>query len=341
VEAAAEQLGATFPPGGDLDSLSDLCAELAPLVRLGCCAADRVVLYASDSLTGQVTATALARALEKRCPGLAVRLRIIEGLRVDDGEAFRRQGVVNFVKAISDDIERFGAAHCTLNPLGGYKALVPYSVMVAMVCGIRSCYIFEGTSTLLSLPSLPLDFPPSLLESMAPLCERIEQETSIRTDELEKLCRKSGLNRDHLEILFEQDGHEVTFSAVGMLLWRTLKGRRPLLAYISHQALEEFWRLEQREDCQPSRFINSICQSPAQLESKRHGHAGAGLTWLKPGNTTDRYLVSVEEGWRLLIWRAVDHTEYDRLNDQRALGRDLRGSSAVHPFVRLDLFVPS
>ena len=35
-----------------------------------------------------------------------------------------------------------------------------------------------------------------------------------------------------------------------------------------------------------------------------HINVGNGLRWLKPGRTTDRYLVSVE-GWRMLLWRAI------------------------------------
>lgn len=33
-------------------------------------------------------------------------------------------------------------------------------------------------------------------------------------------------------------------------------------------------------------------------------NVGNGLRWLKPGRTTDRYLVSIE-GWHMLVWRAI------------------------------------
>lgn len=309
------------------------------MIRLGLSPADRVILYGSDTLVGRTVVLALKSLLEDYLPGLAVSAKTIDGLQVHDGETFRRRGVVNFVKELGDDIERFGLESCILNPLGGYKALVPYSVLVAMIRGIQSCYIFEGADAVLSLPSLPLDFPPSLLEAVSLLCEKIDRETSIEAREFDRLLGQSPVGRDYAAILFEREGGHYTLSAVGMLLWQTLRERRPLVPYVSHAAIQELCELARRENCHPFEFLNRVCRSADQFESKKHGNAGAGLTWLKPGNTADRYLVSVEEGWRLLVWRAVAHDDYDRLSDKRALGAELRArSTALSPFVRLDFF---
>lgn len=341
IETATNQLRETLPKELTPGLMQEISGELAPLVKQDLCDADRVILYVSDTPTGCVTGRALERILRDYLPGLDIKVKTIEGLQVGDEQTFRRKGVVNFVKELGDDIDRYGPENCILNPLGGYKALVPYSVLVAMVRGIDSCYLFEGSNALLSLPRLPLDFPTSLLEAVNLLCERIDRESAISSAEYEKVLAEIPAGPQHLEIMFEKDGDDYTLSAVGMLLWQDLNRQRPLVPYISHRTVTEFWRLAQREDCKPLDFINRVCRSRDQLEQKKHGNVDARLSWLKPGRTADRYLVSVEEGWRLLIWRAVAHGEYESLSRIQDLGSSYRGDSSFRPFIRLDFFAPS
>ncbi|WP_203457590.1 hypothetical protein [Gloeothece citriformis] len=59
-----------------------------------------------------------------------------------------------------------------------------------------------------------------------------------------------------------------------------------------------------------------------------------GLYWLKPGNTTDRYLVSVE-GWRMLVWRAIreDQQGSDYPNQVKV---DPNQRQKYAPFMRME-----
>lgn len=74
--------------------------------------------------------------------------------------------------------------------------------------------------------------------------------------------------------------------------------------FLSRAARMDCWEnLKQLDDCDPFRFLARM-SSPQALAEKTHINVGNGLCWLKPGNTTDRYLVSAES-WRLLVWRAI------------------------------------
>lgn len=335
---ATRQVLASLP--APPEDLRDLSAEIAPLVRNALCADDRVVLYCSDTEVGETLSLVLTELLATHYDGLEVVHRRVPGLQVQDERRFRQEGVVNFVKLLGADIDQFGQTTCILNPLGGYKALVPYSVLVAMVRRIPVQYIFEGTETLLTLPALPLDFPTSLMEALSAVFEMIERESSLSLTDFRKRLGKSPAD-EQLAALFEIEGNDVTLSAVGYLLSQTLRENRPLVPYISRKAIDEICQLAAREDCRPFEFLNRVSQSAHYFESKRHGSLGDGLVWLKPGNTTDRYLISVEQGWRLLVWRAVEHTEYDKLSDRPGLAATLRSSQAdFEPFLRMELFAP-
>ena len=62
---------------------------------------------------------------------------------------------------------------------------------------------------------------------------------------------------------------------------------------------------------------------------------GNGLRWLKPGRTTDRYLVSVE-GWRLLVWRAIREDRVGGDYPQQIVIDPQRVRAKYAPFTRLE-----
>ncbi|MFM6137705.1 MAG: hypothetical protein ACKPCP_26790, partial [Sphaerospermopsis kisseleviana] len=60
-----------------------------------------------------------------------------------------------------------------------------------------------------------------------------------------------------------------------------------------------------------------------------------GLRWLKPGRTTDRYLVSVE-GWRLLVWRAIREDQEGSDYASKVKVNPDSERRAYSPFMRVD-----
>jgi putative CRISPR-associated protein (TIGR02619 family) len=285
-----------------------LSAEIHSLVRMGVAASDRVILLASDTPAGQARAHAVARYLEKHYPGILVEpVRPVKGLQVHDAELFRRQGVVNFVRDCLRAVRDYGAAQVVLNPTGGYKALVPYTVLVGMIKRVPCRYIFEQSTQLLTLPPLPVAFDRGPFERYRGLIERIERETAIPSTDWESEVRYD----DHwlLEPLVERTGTEVTLSAVGLLLLDEVRSPAALVPFLSRKAWEDcLVNLDRLPDCDPFRFLHRVAADHHQFSLAEHINVGNGLRWLKPGRTTDRYLVSVEH-WRMLVWRGIREDE--------------------------------
>lgn len=316
-----------------------LSAEIHSLARMGLSPGDRVVLFSSETLDGQACAEAVKLYLERQRPGIDCAVRVVEGLQVRDAARFRSRGVVNFVKSVLHEIESHGAPQCVFNPTGGFKSLVPYAVLVGMIKGVESRYIFEQSSELMVLPPLPVQFARERLEPIQALIERIERESYIARGEWESAIPYE--ERQAYIALFEHEGQEVTLSPVGWLILEALRQPRALVPFLSLKAIDDLTKVRAIEGCKPVAFLSRVAKDRQQLESAKHDSFSNGLFWLKPGNHT-RYLSSVE-GWRLLVWRIVDHDDYDELlqsnraNDQgQRIVNERR--SRYEPFFRLDLY---
>lgn len=314
----------------DESSMRALSAELHSLFRLGVTAEDRVIFYSSQTPEGTACARALCHYLEKNLPGIAAECQVIEGLQVLDARKFREQGVVHLFQAINADLDRYGEGSCVLNPTGGFKALVPYTALLGMLRNVPVRYIFEQSTQLLELPSFPLDFPTTLLQTLGEVRSKLDIESSLPLAELRKL-----VDQRTVDLLFEVHGDEATLSAIGYLLLDRLKEKRAKIVYVALSTYKELLQLD--GSCHSIDFLQRCAADPGALEKARHASIGQGFIWLKPGNTTDRYLITIE-GWKLLVWKAVNHAEYDRLSENKRLGQELANKRAsTGPFVRLDI----
>lgn len=317
-----------------------LSAEIHSLARMQVDATDDVVLFSSETPDGQACAEAVKRYLEAARPGLRCRVRVIPGLQVTDAERFRTTGVLEFTKAVLDEIAANGAQQCVLNPTGGFKSLVPYTVLIGMLKGITAKYIFEQSSALIPLPMMPVEFARERLEPLQPILERIERESAIPRAALAAAIPFA--ERDWFEPLFETlERDQVTLSPVGFLIRAELATPSALVPYLSRPAIDDLLRMRNIEGTEPDAYLSRVARVSEQLEVGRHAAWSDALFWLKPGqHTRDRYLVSVE-GWRLLVWRILDHYgEYqDRLQDRTQGARIIADRRRRYePFVRMDLY---
>lgn len=345
IEAAAAVVYETFQSARMDDETAlrrDLSAEIHSLARMGVNEKDSVVLFSSETPDGQACAVAVKRYLECAQPGIACRVNVIAGLQVTDAQAFRTAGVLNFTKAVLDMIEMNGAAQCILNPTGGFKSLVPYTVLIGMLKGVQAKYIFEQSSAVIPLPVMPVEFARSRLEPIRPLLERIQNESAIPRADLDAALPFD--ERVALESLFEDVGAgQVSLSPVGFLIWEDLHRPSALVPYLSRRALDDLLKIRSVEGCKPKEYIARVARVREHLETGKHDPWSQGLFWLKPGqHTRDRYLASVE-GWRLLVWRIVDHDEYDDMTTQNrktdAGARLIAERRAQYaPFVRMELY---
>lgn len=343
-DKAARQLLQTFrdyPMTDDTARRAYLSAEIHSLARMGAAADDRVVLFTSETPDGRACAIAVQLYLQEQLPGLICEVAVIQGLQVQDAAAFRTQGVVNFTKEVLKRIEDYGAGQCVLNPTGGFKSLVPYTVLIGMIKQVEARYIFEQSTALIRLPMMPVEFSRQRLEPIRALLERIDRETFIPKVDWEKAIPYE--QREGIASLFEFEGKEVTLSSVGLLIWEELRKPSALVPFLSRVALEDYIKLRGIENSTPQPFLERVCRDQSQLETAKHESWSNGLFWLKRGqHTRDRYLVSVED-WRLLVWRMVDHDEYDRLlqnNREGDQGKRIaeERKNRHEPFLRMEFY---
>ncbi|HYN78849.1 MAG TPA: putative CRISPR-associated protein [Lamprocystis sp. (in: g-proteobacteria)] len=345
VDPAARRLRETFAAyrmDDDQALRRNLSAEVHSLARMGLTATDTVVLYSSETPDGQACAQAVAGYLEIQRPGVQCKVQVIDGLQVQDADAFRIRGVLNFTQAVLREIDANGPGQCVLNPTGGFKSLVPYTVLIGMIRGVPAKYIFEQSTALIPLPVMPVEFARERIEPIRPLLERIQAETAIPRAALDDALPFA--EREALAPLFEDQGDgQVSLSPVGFLIWEELERPSALVTYLSRRALDDLQTVRKIEGCKPIDYLARIAQNREQLDRSRHEPWGNGLFWVKPGaHTRDRYLLSIE-GWRLLVWRMTDHDEYDTLLDRARKGDIGSGivaerRSHYEPFVRMDLY---
>ncbi len=344
VEAATGQVldsFRAFSMDDDAVLRTRLSAEIHSLARMHVGATDDVVLFGSETADGQASAHAVARYLEDRRSGLRCRVQVIDGLQVTDAERFRTAGVLNFTKAVLAEIESNGPAQCVLNPTGGFKSLVPYTVLIGMLKGVPAKYIFEQSNALIPLPVMPVEFARERIEPIRPLLERIEREGAIPRADLDALIPFH--ERAFFDPLFEDIGDDqIILSSVGFLVLEEFSKPVALVPYLSRRTFEDFTAVRGVDNCDPEGYLRRVAANREQLDAAREHNWSNGLFWLKPGRTKDRYLVSIE-GWHLLVWRICLHDEYDRLLDQNRKtdqGARVAGErrAGYEPFVRLDLY---
>lgn len=305
VEYAAERVFNTFrdisPEGENLKN--KLSAEIHSLVRIGITNQDRIILLASSTDDGYCCALAVENYLKHHWNGVYVKTEKVPGLQVSNAEIFRTKGVVEFVRLILREANSYDASNIILNPTGGFKALVPYTVLLGMLKGIKCDYIFEQSTTLLELPPLPVEFKRAQFEAYRNLFEKIERETAISIAEWEQSVPY--IERKMLEPLIESTNAQVTLSAVGFLFLDEMRKPSVLVPFLSQKAIRDcFDNLAQLDECDPFRYLSRVANSKEAFQTATHINVRHGLYWLKPGRTTDRYLVSIES-WRMLVWRAI------------------------------------
>ena len=101
---------------------------------------------------------AVGEYLRDGWPELEMQEVRVSGLQVHDAAEFRRRGVVEYCRRCWQAVHDYGAEFVVLNPTGGYKALVPYTVLVGMLKRVPCRYIFEQSDALLELPPLQVEF---------------------------------------------------------------------------------------------------------------------------------------------------------------------------------------
>ena len=85
------------------------------------------------------------------------RIHRIEGLKDDDTDSFRTQGLRNLVRVAGElTRESGGPEFCAIDATGGYKAQIAIAVLMGQALDIPVYYKHEGFDEIISFPPLPV-----------------------------------------------------------------------------------------------------------------------------------------------------------------------------------------
>ena len=211
----------------DLDTeegLQEASAEIKSLKKIGVNRDDRIVLFATDTADGKLCAEVIEIFIRDywKCE---TKLEVIEGLQVTNAQKFEKEGVKNYLDLLIKLMEDYRYGDVVLNPTGGFKSIVPYTTLAAMLFQKPSQYIFEFSTSLLTLPPVPLTYNFDLIERQKEKFERIEKETFISEQDF-----WDGIPYDeratYESLLWREEGM-VSLSNIGLLVYEKYRSENP------------------------------------------------------------------------------------------------------------------
>ncbi len=207
----------------DFDTESGLVQaspEIKSLAKIGIDENDNIELFSSETKDGILAARITMQFIQSKWHS-TVNIQVVEGLQMDSPGQFRSRGVPNYVRGLVRLLEDPSNKHgrdIVLNATAGYKSLVPYTTLVGLLYQIPVRYVFETSTELINLPPLPVSFDQPLFRRIEPLLARIERETSISQNLIQKELVPA--DRDAILALLEEEGDQFTMSALGSMIYQ-------------------------------------------------------------------------------------------------------------------------
>lgn len=294
-----------------------LCAELNILDRLGLTSNDRILLIASDNLLGNVCSIEIKNIIIQvyRISEVHVEICRIEDLQIADIKKLRTSGIKNLIAKVlhklEDDSIRYGY-EIIFNPVGGYKFVVPFMAILAMLYGKRSVYLFEYSEELLNLPALPFSFDTSLFNRVLPAIELIEKEVAIpESDFLNAVSGYTPSEHDLFMSFTEPfEGNLVTLSPLAYCFMKIDKAKEK--AVIGVCAQKKLIALEGTASAQGIKRIIKNAENPTWRNTYLHTwKTSTDLSVLRCGSG-ERVACFMKKGIVHIVAIFSDHADYER-----------------------------
>ncbi len=145
---------------------------------------------------------------------------VIPGLQVFSARQFKTEGIPNYAKSVGSKW-LLNKEKLIINATGGFKALIPYAVLLGNIFTIDVVYIFEKSTELIIFPPLNFDWDFKKWENHIEILRKVnEQKCSL--DEIKKTI----LEEDYIILLPLLNIHKepIEFSELGMLFYDGLIG---------------------------------------------------------------------------------------------------------------------
>lgn len=143
----------------EIKSLIEMQEELGESIK--------VYLITTDTILSNLSAEILKKFFQDfEFIQIDPAIRQIQNLQVKDVELFENLGMSNLSKVLYKIIEKDSPENCILNITGGFKGVIPYLTIIGQIKHIPIGYIFEGSSKIIVIPQLPIQFDYAVAEEL-------------------------------------------------------------------------------------------------------------------------------------------------------------------------------
>lgn len=261
------------------DNLKTLCgAEINSITRI--CQQgyledrQRLIFLVSDTPNGENIGIILEQYYSNSKNPLQfehVENRTLEGLRDDNVQRFKREGLKNLVLEISKEVRNHTSETVAINATGGYKAQISFAGMIGQALNIPVYYQFEAFSEVIELPPQPVSLDLSLWLNHYNLFEELEASQQVEKSKIEHDLKGESLQSMLEEV--EMDGVPyIALTAMGQLFHNRCrlqfaKQERTLLSLIPQTDLDSENKLiklsgDHHGNDVLEKFAKRVCGSP-------------------------------------------------------------------------------
>ena len=164
---------ADYLKDGHHDSAS---AEIDSLMKISKMHKDiTVYLLSTDTISSRIASELLKELLASK--GFKVNFNekqdVISGLQVNDSKAFMMEGLSNLINRINGIADGY-YENIIFNITGGYKGIIPYMTILAIVNSCDIVYKYEFTDSLLTIPQLPVIINDEIFNKFFDLISKLE-----------------------------------------------------------------------------------------------------------------------------------------------------------------------
>ncbi len=147
---------------------TDISAEVSSLYKIQEEFQDDLTVYliSSDTIASDICARTIRNYFIKDKTLTMIyndNLYNIAHLQVTDSRSFINEGLPNLINCINGIVDNY-FGNVIFNITGGYKGVIPYLTILALINQCEIKYIFEDSNELITIPKLPVTIDESIFE---------------------------------------------------------------------------------------------------------------------------------------------------------------------------------
>jgi len=170
-------------------------------------------------------------------------------------------------------------------------------------------YIHESSSDLIKLPAFPISIDYDRLRKSLYVVEYFQKNKLVTKEEFKSYLKDHGVYHDDelIQLLYHEVDEYVEPSAFFVLLDQSnINQFKKIL--ITDSALDQY---EKTSGNSKKQFDHIISRLPDPLYRKQKDHLKGEITWIKPGNTSER-LAYFEEADSIIVCEVLLHDAYEK-----------------------------